>query len=261
MDREREADEECAEEPQLQGSRVEDAGEVRAAVIEHHDLVDHRELEMGCRVVNRDAAVLGEEHDQEGEGDQGEGRRGLRPDADRHVGQHRRQRQASRLPRDGRQSEEERGLRQGRERDLAARAHALEAGSRVERGDHRREARESEEVREQKEVPREGHESRGAEGHEGGRHDHGRQSDDGPGPEHPARRPAVHGTLRHELPEVVVGLEQRLADPSRNDGLRPIDHTEQQRREAKSEQQRQYGSAAHGSPSFQTRSTSSVRPM
>src|SRR5436309_2741267 len=148
-----------------------------------------------------------------------------------------------------------------RARGGAARAHALEAGSRVERGDHRREAREREEVHEQEEVPRKGHEGWATEGHEGGRDDDRRQSDHGPDPEHPAGRLAVHGTLRHELPEVVVGLEQRRAGPARDHGLRPGDHPEQQRREAKSEQQGQYGSAAHGSPSFQTRSTSSVRPM
>ena len=49
------------EDEQLQRRPVEDHAERRPAVVEHHDLVDHGQLQVGVRVVERDAAVLGQQ--------------------------------------------------------------------------------------------------------------------------------------------------------------------------------------------------------
>ena len=49
----------------LDGGGPLDEGEVGAGVLEHHGLVDHGQLEVRGGVVDRDAARLGEEDDEE----------------------------------------------------------------------------------------------------------------------------------------------------------------------------------------------------
>ena len=51
-----------------------DQGEVGTGVLEDHGLVDHRQLEVGARVVDRQAPALGHDHDHEGH----EGQQALR---------------------------------------------------------------------------------------------------------------------------------------------------------------------------------------
>ena len=64
-ERDERPDDQHAEQPELQRA-VQDEGEVGPAVVEHHDLVDHRQFEVGVRVVDRNAGVLGQEdHDSE----------------------------------------------------------------------------------------------------------------------------------------------------------------------------------------------------
>ena len=63
--RQEHVDEQRADHEQLDGAAVEDEREVRAAVVEHHDLVDHRQLEVRVRIVDGDARVLREQHDEE----------------------------------------------------------------------------------------------------------------------------------------------------------------------------------------------------
>ena len=118
---------------QLDRRAVQDQREGRPAVVEHHDLVDHRQLEMRVRIVEGDAAVLGEQHDEERDRREPERRRAelhsprqRRPE---HVGERERARELHQHE----QSEEQRGLRQAREGRLASRAHALEGRARVER--------------------------------------------------------------------------------------------------------------------------------
>ena len=60
-----EGDDEAAEDPQLQRRTVLDVGEVDAAVIEHHHLVDHRELQVRVRIVHGDPRILREVHDEQ----------------------------------------------------------------------------------------------------------------------------------------------------------------------------------------------------
>ena len=48
-------------------ARVLDEAEIGSAVVEHHDLVDHRQLEVRRRVVDRDPAVLDQREDQQGQ--------------------------------------------------------------------------------------------------------------------------------------------------------------------------------------------------
>ena len=43
-----------------------DESQIRARVLEHHGLVDHGQLEMGTRIVDREATALGHDHDDEG---------------------------------------------------------------------------------------------------------------------------------------------------------------------------------------------------
>ena len=55
------ADDQRPEHPELQRGPVQDEGEVRPAVVEHHDLVDHGQFQVRVRVVHGDAGVLGQE--------------------------------------------------------------------------------------------------------------------------------------------------------------------------------------------------------
>jgi len=145
-------------------------------VIEHHDLVDHRELEMGRRSSNRDAAVLGEEDDQEAMATRA---RGGAACAQTPTVTWATSSTATgfRLACDGRQTEEQRGLGQGREGDLAARAHALELDP-VSSAAITVEKRASARGTRTEGGPPKGHEA----GHEGqrARDDDRRQSDHGP---------------------------------------------------------------------------------
>jgi hypothetical protein len=69
-ERQQGAEHERREQEQLDRSAVDDHAERGSAVVEHHDLVDHRELEVRVRVVERDAAVLGQQHDEPARDDQ-----------------------------------------------------------------------------------------------------------------------------------------------------------------------------------------------
>jgi len=60
-------DEERAHDKELHGTAIEDQGKVWSPVIEHHDFVNHRQLEMRVRVIDRDAGVLGEKHAKKAE--------------------------------------------------------------------------------------------------------------------------------------------------------------------------------------------------
>ncbi len=74
------------EDEEFQRRSVENGTEGGAAVIEHHHLVDHGQLEVGIRIVERDAAVLGEQDDEErGHHQNQRGRRARRPVS---AGQH-----------------------------------------------------------------------------------------------------------------------------------------------------------------------------
>ena len=57
---------------QFQRRTVEDHAEGRAAVIEHHHLVDHRQFQVRVRIVERDPAVLRQQDDEPAQQHQGE---------------------------------------------------------------------------------------------------------------------------------------------------------------------------------------------
>src|SRR5262245_6637277 len=59
------AHEQAPEEEQLEAGSVEDRRQGRTAVVEHHHLVDHGQLEVRVRIVERDPAVLHQRHDEE----------------------------------------------------------------------------------------------------------------------------------------------------------------------------------------------------
>ena len=59
-------DEQRAEQRQLQRAGIQDQGEVGPAVVQHHDLVDHRQLEVRGWVVHRQAPRFRQHGDQEG---------------------------------------------------------------------------------------------------------------------------------------------------------------------------------------------------
>ena len=127
------------------------------AVVEDHHLVDHRELEVRVRIVDRDAGVLGEQHDEQGDGDEERAPRAGRPSSVPVVGAWS---IGVRLSEPEKRTSttnagEQRGLGEAREGHLARRSHALEGGARVERGRGREEAPERQQVGEQHEVARE----------------------------------------------------------------------------------------------------------
>ena len=56
-----------------------DQRQMAAGIFQHHGLVHHGELEMGCRIVDRNAAVLGDRHHDQS--DERQGQRHAQPDA------------------------------------------------------------------------------------------------------------------------------------------------------------------------------------
>ena len=123
------------EQRQLERGGVENAAEIGPAEIEDDHLVNHGELEVGGRVVHRDLAGLGEQEDEKRPGDQDQRR------SEEGSPRHRRAEEARHVPpagdeRKGREAEEESRLGERRDRDLAARPHALEARARFESGEY-----------------------------------------------------------------------------------------------------------------------------
>ena len=66
---------------ELEGRRPLHECKVACGVLEHRRFVDHRELEVRCWIVDRDACVLGQQHHYEG--DCGEGETGIEPERSR----------------------------------------------------------------------------------------------------------------------------------------------------------------------------------
>ena len=64
-ERREQADQQRQVEHQLEVARRLDQGEMAAGIFEHHGLVDHGELEMRRRIVDRDARILGQRHDDQ----------------------------------------------------------------------------------------------------------------------------------------------------------------------------------------------------
>ena len=193
--------------------------EVGPAVVQHHHLVDHGQLQVGVRVVHRDARVLRQQDDREGRRDQHEQRparagqlparepRRACPLSETLRGVHRQRRQP----------EEQRRLGQRRERSLAAGAHALEAepvSSAASDGD---EAHQPQQVGEQQEVARERERRPGPRRAAAiARQASGRgQPDHRAGAEDPGRGAAVDRPFAQQLREVVVGLQERLPGAAR----------------------------------------------
>ena len=59
--------------PELQRRPIEDHGEIRAAVVEHHHFMDHRQLQVRVGIIDGNPAAFGQKDDQEGAGDQQQG--------------------------------------------------------------------------------------------------------------------------------------------------------------------------------------------
>ena len=210
---------------------VEDEPEGGPAVVEDHHLVDHRQLEVRVRVVERDPAVLGEEDDEPARHDEDErGPRG-EPAEGPGAGQHRGEGERPGDPRDGQEAEEEGRLGEAGEAHLPRGPHPLERRAGVERGRGREEARKSEEVGEEDQVA--GERDRGVrapDGDEEGGREGRREGEDRSREENPRRRPAQDRTLPEKPDQVVVGLEERRSGAPREGRLRPPDHAEKERR-------------------------------
>ena len=99
--------------------------------------MDHRQLQVGVRVVDRDPPRLGDNHDQERpEGEQ-------RPDAQT-APHHRRERGRTGGKRHRKQDQQQRRFDERREGDLAAGPHPAEIAPRIERGQRQGEPRQGE---------------------------------------------------------------------------------------------------------------------
>ena len=105
---------------ELERAAVEDQPEGGPAVVEDHDLVDHGELEVRVRVVERDAGVLRQQHHEQRRADHqqrgGRRRQACRQRAAEHAGQAQRARCAHQRD----EAQEQRRLGEARERHLAA---------------------------------------------------------------------------------------------------------------------------------------------
>ena len=140
----READARVVE--QLERRRPLDQREVPRRVLEHHRLVDHRELEVRRRIVDRDARVLREQHHRERDAGEREAR------IDRELACARASRRSSaatstgRDQRGGEQHHQQRRLGEEADDHLAPRAERAERGADVHRRERDEHAREREQA-------------------------------------------------------------------------------------------------------------------
>ena len=197
------------ENEQLHRRAVLDESEQGPAVVENHDLVDHRQLEVGAGIVDRHAAALREQDDEETRGDEQQRRRALEPEAPLRRAQHLGETQRARETRQGQEGEEERRFGQPGETDLACRAHALEGRTGVERRRGREEPAEGEEVGEEDEVAGE----RDRSGERAERHQQAGEQRRGDRQsrrrdEDPGRGPAERDLLARQFEEVEIGLQE-----------------------------------------------------
>ena len=138
---------------ELELGRVDQDGQPAARGLEQHPLVDHRQLEVRVRVVDRLVPRLGHGDDGERRGAQQQRRRepaaaGGRPGAGDHA-----QVRGARRQGGTREGEQERRLHERRDRDLAAAAHAAERAAGVEGAQRQDEAREGQEADDHQQVP------------------------------------------------------------------------------------------------------------
>ena len=199
-------------------------------MIENHHLVNHRQFEVGVRVVNRDARVFGQKHRRKRGDDQREGDAGMEPEFGRDRLVDARHGKPRGLPRERGQAQKERHLGEGREEDLAARSHSFKRRARVKRGQHRDHPRQTEEIGEQHEVALKLQKRRDrAKGNESRRHDHRGKPDHWPRSENPCGRLAVNGPFVKEPPQVVIRLNERLARSSREHSLGSVRDSDEER--------------------------------
>jgi len=227
-DGEEESREQRHEEQLLDRGGPLDEGEVGAAVLEQHGLVDHGQLEVGGGVVDGDAARLGEEHDEERRRGQDLSR------VDRGAALRRAPHELAQVERPGREPgreerQHQRGLCQGPDRHLAARAHAPEGAPGVEGGRGQGETAQGEQADQQQDAPRPLQRRGGEDGRqERGCGDSTREVHARPGHENPGRGGRAHGLLAQQLAEVRVGLQQARPLPELEGGLHLLDQPAQQ---------------------------------
>ena len=210
-------------------------GEVAPGVLQQRALVDHRQLEVRVRVVDRLAPGL-DEHDER-EGQRSAPVRRLGPDvaAGRRAG-HRHEVGAGSGQRGDEQGEHEQGLAEHGEREIARGAHQRESVARVPCGGRHREARERQQPDEHERIVAQPPATRpSADRHEreGDQQAGGRQRRGGaihrPGAER------LDGALAPQAAQDAIGLQRRRAAAplqARLDGLDRARHQRRQRHAA-----------------------------
>ncbi len=210
-------------------------------MVQHHDLVNHGQLQVRVRIVERHAGVLGQKDDEPARDDEHQRRTGAMPGRGIHI-EEIGERQSTGDAGQGQEAEEERRLRERAERELACHPHPFERRAGVECGRRRAEPREREEVDEDDQVACERHrrtracqwqQQRGQQGND--------DRDSRTGQEDPGRRAAEHRFLSQELSDVVVRLQERRPTAAGEDRLGPDDDAQKKRRGNEDEQSLQDG--------------------
>ena len=241
--------EQRAEHQELHRRGPLDQREVAPGVLEHHRLVDHRQLEMRGRVVHGKTACLCQRHHEE-RAEREEMSRAQRSRGIRHgarddlpeIGGARGERQREDGERDG-------GLRERGHGHLTARPHAAEGRAGVEPGQRQEKRAEQQEIDHDDQiangVERRGHrEDRHEEGdgHDARKHDEGRR------PEEPRGVARDDDLLGEQLAQLQIRLPPRRAAPVLQPRLQPANEAHHPR----GEQEREGGLrhreqiAAHG---------------
>ena len=197
----------------LERRRPLDQGEVRPGVLEHHRLVDHRQLEVRRRIVHGNATGLGDQHDEESR--QRQDVAGAKERAGRERAAHDR----AEIERSGRERRREEPQHQGgfgerRNRHLAAAAHSSERAAGIEGGGRQRKAPERKDAHQSKDAAgalqgRRRHEHRD----ERRRRHGGGEVEARAEHVHPRGGLRSHRLLAKQLGEIVVPLQQRRSLP------------------------------------------------
>ena len=199
--------------------------QIKAGRIEDHDLVDHRQLEVRVRIIDRHARALG--HHQEKEREHADGHEHDKQRiAPRDSAQDRRKRIAPGDDGEAADGEKENRLGENGEPGLAAGTHPFKAAGHIERGEDLKKTPEREQISEQDYIAGKRNRRRSPERQQqrGERDrapdDHRREAGD----DSSAR--AVNGFLSGEPQQFVVGLKNRRAESPRESGFQLVHYAD-----------------------------------
>ena len=229
--RQRQMDKKSPQHEQLKCRGIMNDRQCRAAVVKHHYLMDHGQFQVGIRIVERDAAVFGQQHDEHPADEEQQRCAGVHPepyvDVDQHPGE---------IVRAGETRQGNQGKKEGRFGKtgvgcLSGRTHSFKTRTGIKSGSHRKKTPQREQIgvqdhvavkRDRRRVRAKRNQQRGYPGR--------CQRNNRSGTKHPGGGRTEHGPFLQQPDDIVIRLQERRTDTPGKRRFRFADHPEEQRR-------------------------------